>query len=283
MSYENDIFLSDTEVRLDLALTLAKKAGVIALSYFRKDIVYAYKNDKTLVSAADQEVEAFLITEIRKIFPKDDILGEETGEHCKQKVYPKKFRWIIDPIDGTLSFLKGLPFFSVLIGIELNNTAVAGVMHFPALDETYYGAPGYGAFWDHPHQKRCAIKVSGSETISSSTFVCASVDYFRMSGQADLFELLSRSSASTIGIPDAYAFALVASGKADFIVETALRSWDIAAAKPIIEAAGGVFSDFSGEKTIYNGTAVAANMTIHKSLIELIASQAPSNSSATVQ
>ncbi len=110
-------------------------------------------------------------------------------------------------------------------------------------------------------------------TIDESSFVCASVDYFRAIGRPDLFEKISSAAASTFGIPDAYAFALVASGRVDFIVETELNEWDIAAIKPIIEAAGGIFTDFRGKKTIYGGTAVASNTGIHSSVLRLIAGE----------
>ncbi len=146
-------------------------------------------------------------------------------------------------------------------------------MHFPALNETYFGAPGYGAFWDNSNQTSRKITVSHNNTIDRSTFVCASVDYFRAIGRPDLFGKISAAAASTLGIPDAYAFALVASGRADFIVEAELNAWDIAAIKPIIEAAGGIFTDFHGKKTIYGRTAVASNISIHSSLLRLIAGQ----------
>jgi histidinol-phosphatase len=166
--------------------------------------------------------------------------------------------------------MRCIPFFSTLIGIQHNKKMVAGVMHFPALEETYYGSLSEGAYWDTPQERGRKIQVSSTQSVMSSSFVSTSVDYFRQSGRLNLFNRLSSTSGCTLSYPDAYAFALVASGRADYVVEPGVKAWDIAAAKPIIEAAGGIFCDFTGKDSIYTGSAVASNRFLHSEILRTI-------------
>jgi histidinol-phosphatase len=255
----------EIERRYIAAQNVALKAGCIAQEYFLKGSKkIEEKSDKSFVTEADKHVEKFLREQINGMFPDDSILGEESGTFAGRN----SFRWIIDPIDGTFSFIRGMPFYATLIGLECAGELVAGVMRFPALDETYYGGRDFGAYCDSRHAKMQLLKVSSTSVISSGVFVSTSKDFFRKSSQEELYETISLASAATYGYPDAYAFALLAAGRVDFVVEPQVHPWDIAAIKPIVEGAGGILTDFQGNPTIFGFECVASNGALHPEILQ---------------
>jgi histidinol-phosphatase len=255
----------EIERRYIAAQNIALKAGCIAQKYFlKKGKKIEEKSDKSFVTEADKHVENFLYEQINDKFLDDSLLGEENGAVAGKN----SFRWIVDPIDGTFSFIRGMPFYATLIGLECAGELVAGVMRFPALEETYYGGPGFGSFCDNRYANKQAIKVSSTSAISDSVFASTSKDYFRKSSQERLYDAISVASAVTCGYPDAYAFALLAAGRVDFVVEPQVHPWDIAAIKPIIEAAGGNLTDFKGRSTIFGFECVASNGLLHPEILQ---------------
>jgi len=194
------------------------------------------------------------------------VLGEEYGEVSGDSGY----RWVIDPIDGTASFICGVPLFATLIGIERNGTPVAGVIHLPALGETVSGVPGVGAVHHVDGRSERIARVSTVSDLRDASFVSTSIEYFKQSGKTALYDDLVSASRVSRGFGDAYAFALIATGRADFCVEPGVKPWDIAAVGPVIQAAGGRWSDFGGEMRTDRGCIVATNGALHDEVLRII-------------
>ncbi|MEW6041836.1 MAG: inositol monophosphatase, partial [Elusimicrobiota bacterium] len=197
---------------------------------------------------------------IKKKFPHDGFFGEETGE----KASASGRRWIIDPLDGTRPYIYGLPFFSVLIALEENNKVVLGIIHLPALKETYYAVKGKGAFCN---KKRIYV----SKTKSLLKAHGAILGWNEMKDHRALSLLKLGSKVNYIfGFNDAYTYGCVACGKMDFSVNILDKAWDNASISIIIKEAGGEFSDLHGKASIYSNSTVVSNGLIHDELIQAL-------------
>ena len=162
---------------LNFAKQLAYRAGRITLGYYNKGIQHDLKQDDSPVTAADRATEEFIRGEIEKNYPTHAIVGEEYGEKAGEG---NPFRWIVDPIDGTKSFLKGVPFYSVLIALEIEGVSRVGAVCFPALDEILYGADGLGAWWNGRR-----ARVSEVSKLKEAVFCYTSWSAFRIERQAE--------------------------------------------------------------------------------------------------
>lgn len=232
---------------------LARCAGARALSYYTKGLAVDVKLDGSPVTAADRNTEQLAREWIESRFPADGIVGEEFGD-----VRPDAHRrWIIDPIDGTRSFVRSVPLWGTLVAVAEEDVIIAGCAHFPALGETVVAAVGEGCFWNGT---RCTV--SANANLSAST-VLVTDDRFpdRPDRKAAWDALASRADiARTWG--DCYGYFLLATGRAEAMLDDLTSPWDTAALYPIVTEAGGVFTDWSGNATPFGGDAIATNAAI---------------------
>jgi histidinol-phosphatase len=237
---------------LDFSVELARAAGELVQSRFRGPLSPERKPDGTWVTAADRAAETFMRERILARYRNDEVLGEEFGASAGMA----DRRWIIDPIDGTFSFVHGVPLFGVLIGIEVEGVASVGVAHFPALGETLAAARGLGC------------RLNGELVRASQTKRLA--DALVVTNDPFAAEKLVRSAGSLRGWGDCYGYLLVASGRADIALDPVMQVWDCAALAPIIEETGGTFTDWKGTRTIRGGNGIATNGPLFNEAIELL-------------
>jgi histidinol-phosphatase len=246
--------------RLEVAISAAKAAGEVALGYFRTGLQVERKADHSPVTVADREAEQRAVAVLREAFPDHGILGEEFGEHGGGGA-----RWIIDPIDGTKSFIRGIPFFATLIALEEAGEITTGAVYAPALDDLLYAQKGGGAFDRHGR-----LRVSSIDTVSRSMLVFGGAGVLRSRGYWSAYERLVDRSARQRGYGDYFGYTFVARGQAEAMVDVDLKPWDLAALKIIIEEAGGRFTDFAGRATAFGGSAIASNGRVHEEIRRLI-------------
>ena len=236
------------ECEIELAKQVAQEAGALALDYQRRGVATETKHDESPVTAADRACEKLIVEQIARAFPEDGILGEE-GANRESRNGRK---WIIDPIDGTRDFVRGIPLWAVLIGLEEDGEVVAGAAHSPRQGLLLWAAKGSGA-WSN-----------GSRIhVSNHTETSQAVVAFNGLHKADA----QRFSATLVGwlqqfwavrsLGGAVDAMLVAQGQADVWIEPTAAPWDLAPLKILIEEAGGKFASFAGRNTIYDGNAYA--------------------------
>jgi len=264
--------LDELALRMELAREVAERAGEITLKYFQGDFQRATKLDGTIVTTADREAEQAMRSAIGEAFPEDGILGEEFGE----KAGTSRYRWILDPIDGTLSFAAGVPFYGVLIGVEdvASRRCRAGVIHLPALRETVYAQAGRGCVWARrgPEGEHLAAPARVSSVDSLEGALLLGTDFWKLGtpGQRAAFERLAGRVRRIRTWSDCYGYLLVATGRAEIMLDPEMHPWDCAPLQPVLEEAGGAFSDWSGAPTIYGGSAVGSNGRLHSEVLEVL-------------
>ena len=265
--------------RLELANRIAKSAGQVTLKYFQTDqFSVDYKGDGSPLTVADREAETHLRAEIEAHFPDDAIQGEE----FPNKPGTSGFGWILDPIDGTKSFISGVPLYGTMIAVEKISDddangkpreAIIGSVYFPGLDEGAYAARGHGAFSFKGDQAPTPAKVSQQSDLSKSVLLTTSVSDFELRQSDKAFAELANQFYFSRTWGDVYGYYLVAVGRAEAMVDPELNVWDAAAVQPIIEEAGGRFSDWNGEAKIDTGDAVGSNGKFHEQILEILNSQ----------
>ncbi|MGE5194830.1 MAG: histidinol-phosphatase [Deltaproteobacteria bacterium] len=254
------------EVRLNHARTVALEAGRLILGYYQSSsLTIDRKRDNSPVTIADRRAEEFLRAGIARAFPSDGILGEEMGEQPGTS----GFRWILDPLDGTKSFIHGVPLFGTLIGVEFEKRCVIGVCHVPAVGETAWGAKGLGAWWQPAGGEPRAAKVSNVANLSESLFCFTTVQGFARIGRQDAFEALVSAAGVARGWGDCYGHVLVATGRAEVMVDPLMNVWDAAALIPIVEEAGGHFMDWNGEATAHSGNGISVNAALRDAVLHI--------------
>lgn len=235
---------------MEFAVEAAQAAGAYTLGWFRADPPVDWKPDQSPVTAADRGAEERLRARIERAFPDDGILGEEYGEMPGRR----PARWILDPIDGTISFISGVPLYAVLVGWEWEGAMAAGVIHLPALGETIYAAHGLGCWWNGRR-----ARVSDVSDISQARLCTCGTRGFYQRGRGAAFERLRDACRLDRGWSDAYAYALVATGRAEIALDPIMNIWDNAALLPVVTEAGGSFTDWSGRETHAAPEALATN------------------------
>lgn len=250
----------------------AKTPGDVALGGAHPEALQTVtKGDGSPVTAADRDAEMFLRESLGESYPHDALLGEEFGEQLGST----RFRWIVDPIDGTVSFVHGVPLYGTILGLELDGSPIAGVVVLPAMDELIWGGPGLGAWHEAGIMSGGATrvqpaKVSRISHLRDAAVAVTSLDYCVRAGMPDLLARVQKSCAVTRGWSDCYAFVLAATGRVDAVVEPVMKPWDIAGIMPIIEAAGGTCTDFKGARSITTGASVVSNGLIHDELLRVV-------------
>lgn len=241
--------------RLLLAIEAGQEAGRLTLEHFYARVGFERKADDSPVTIADRQAEQHLRSRIAAAFPDDAILGEEYGEQAGASGY----RWILDPIDGTKSFITGVPLYGTMIGVEFEGRSHIGVVYIPALSEGIYASVGGGAWHFRDDAKPQPARVSDCATLSDGAFLASQVDSFAERGAASAFEQLQKSAYITRTWGDCYGYLLVATGRAVAMVDPVMNVWDAAALQPIMEESGGTFTDWQGNPTIHAGEGIGTN------------------------
>ena len=255
--------MSEGELKelLDFSVSAAREAGEITLRYFRRKFETRLKGKDNFVTQADLEAEEFLRRAILNRFPGDAIVGEEGGEVAGSTGR----RWIIDPIDGTYSFVHGVPLYGVLLGCEVGGDPAVGVINIPALEEMVYAARGLGGFWNGE-----PARVSRTERLEDALLLSTDFGSCARHGFGEAGDELQRRAAQRRTWGDCYGYVLVATGRADVMLDPAMNVWDCAALLPVLEEAGGTFTDWQGRRTIHSGNAVATNGALFGEVMQII-------------
>lgn len=231
----------------------AQITGANASRYYKKPLDAELKQDGSPVTVADRTSEQLARDWIQQRFPLDGILGEEFGV-----IRPDaQRRWIIDPIDGTKSFVRGVPFWGSMVAVVEGDDVLAGAVSFPALDEILVAAPGEGCWWNG---SRCSV--SNVDDLSSATVLTTTAAFRRNPVKARGWEKLANIAAVSRTWGDCVGYLLVATGRAEVMVDPIVSAWDIAAVLPAIIEAGGVFTDWNGAVTAFGGNAIATNAAV---------------------
>jgi len=247
---------------LDFAVEVAWRAGRVALAHYQTGVAVEAKPDLSPVTVADREAERLARELIESRFPDDGILGEEFGETRPGA----RRRWILDPIDGTRSFTHGVPFFGVLLALEVEGDPVVGVIHFPALGETVWAARGEGCWWDGRR-----ARVSDTARLEDALVLTTDVEHIDRHGRREGWDRLRARAGLTRTWGDCYGYALVATGRAEAMLDPIVSPWDSAALRPIIEEAGGVFTDWDGRATHTSPHVVATNRALADEIRRVLA------------
>lgn len=261
---------SSTEIaaRLESALGFARAAGEVTLrSFGTSTFEVSTKRDGSEVTTVDRDAERCLRDLIEHAFPEDGILGEEFGD----KPSANGWRWVLDPIDGTTSFVHGVPLYGTLVACEFERHSRVGVIHMPALAETLYAGAGGGA-WHIAREGADPVpaRVSGVQKLADAMMCTTSFGYFRQAGLEPALRTLFDGFGKTRGWSDCYAHILCATGRIDAVVEPVLHPWDIAPMHVIYPEAGGRVSDWTGRPGAYRPTGIATNALLHAQLLDLL-------------
>ncbi len=258
---------TDLQTRLDFAVSAAQASSKITLEYFgQSNLDQSTKHDGTPVTAADRACESDLRARIIKAYPQDSILGEE----FEPKVGASDYEWVIDPIDGTISFVHGVPLFGTMLACMHNGFPILGVIAMPCLNETVYAADGLGCWHTTNGSAPTRAQVSNVNKLDESLINTTSMSYFVTPAHRKLYEQLDARSKHTRGWSDCYGWVLLATGRVDAVIEPVLSLWDFAAAIPIITESGGCWSDLRGKQSLESGEMVASNRELHQLLVSMI-------------
>lgn len=247
---------------LEFAVEAAQLAGSYTLGYFQADPQVELKADASPVTAADRGAEELLRERILRAYPTHGVVGEEHGDHPGTA----PARWILDPIDGTFSFVCGVPLYAVLIGFEWRGEVLAGVIHLPALRETVYAGRGLGCLWNGRR-----ARVSSVSRLADARVVYGGVAGFEQCGRGAALSRLLAVCGKDRGWCDAYGYALVATGRAEISLDPVMSLWDTAALLPVITEAGGELTDWSGQRTHLAPEALATNGRLHPEVLARLA------------
>jgi histidinol phosphatase-like enzyme (inositol monophosphatase family) len=246
---------------LDFAAAASRQAGEITLEYFQTALTPERKPDRTFVTAADRKAEQKLRRLIREAYPDHGIIGEEFGEEPSGSGWT----WIIDPLDGTASFIHGVPLFGVLLGLESEGEPIVGVANFPALGELVSAAKGLGCFWNG---RRAAVSVV--DELKEALLLFTDGSGFKPYGREGAFRRLLEATRMHRSWGDCYGHILVATGRADVMLDPVMSVWDCAALMPIVQEAGGTFTDWGGRPTIRGENAISTNGLLFEQVMRMV-------------
>lgn len=247
---------------LDFAHQIAWQAGKITLRHFQSELAVDQKADESPVTVADREAEAFLRAAIAARYPGHAVLGEEEGLSGDSSA---TYRWVLDPIDGTRSFIRGVPLYGVMVGLLREGEPVAGVVNMPALGEIVYAARGHGCWWNG---RPC--RASAVSTLRESLVVATVATGYEQYGKGDAFARVLAEAGIFRTWGDCYGHLLVATGRAEAALDPVMNVWDAAALFPILAEAGGTYTDWRGTPTIEGGEGLSTNGHVLSRLLTLI-------------
>lgn len=252
---------------LELALELAARADAISIDRFRAvDLRVTTKPDRTPVTDADQAVERVIRDGLAEARPDDGILGEEFGTESGTGEGVHR-QWIIDPIDGTANFLRGVPIWGTLIALAVDAVPVLGVVSAPALGQRWWGARGLGAHTSQHGGAARRLQVSGVRELADASLSYNSLPGWDGVGRLDAIVELTRAVWRARAIGDMWSYMLVAEGAIDIAAEFDLQPYDMAALQPIVEEAGGRFTSVDGDAGPWHGSALATNGLLHDDVL----------------
>lgn len=264
-----DVQLSQAELqeRLEFALELSVRAAELIMSHYRQaGLDVELKGDDSPVTQADRGAEELMRKLISERYGQDGVLGEEFPELPSQS----GCRWILDPVDGTKSFIYGVPQFGTLIGLEVGQSLEVGVCRFPALDEVVYAARGSGAWRQLGDSQPIRCRVSETQDLAQALFVFTEVDGYHKTDTAEAFDRMVRGTRISRGWGDCFGHMLVATGRADIAVDPQMNPWDAAALLPIVEEAGGHYLGWDGQATIYGPNGLSVNAALKAQVLEVL-------------
>ncbi len=245
---------------MDFAAETVYLAGRMTLGYFNAGVRPDFKADDTPVTVADRLAEQLIRGRIEQTYPGHAIVGEELGaDACVGATH----RWFVDPIDGTKSFVRGVPLYGVLLGLEIEGRVEVGAACFPATDELICAATGEGCWWNGRR-----AHVAETADLSRAYFSTTDLGGMIALGRAAAWERLARRVYYRVGWGDAYGYLLVATGRIEIMLDPAMHPWDAGPFPAILREAGGYFGDWRGNETIYGNEGLA---TTRKLLPEVLA------------
>ncbi|MFQ3650422.1 MAG: inositol monophosphatase family protein [Gemmataceae bacterium] len=247
--------------RYEQGLEITRQAGQIALGYFDKPLEVLTKGDESPVTIADRATESYLREQLSRLFPGDGFLGEEYGDTPGSTGY----RWIMDPIDGTRSFVRSIPLWGTLVGLEYRGELVAGIIDCACQKSTWHALQGHGAY-----RNDTRIQVSDCTQINKANVFYSGLNWFVKAGREHQFLEIVRRTERQRGYGDWYGFMLVAQGSGDAMIEYGVHAWDVAAIVPILHEAGGVFSCWDGSLSIERPDVIACNKPLHREFLAIL-------------
>ncbi|MFO0704151.1 MAG: inositol monophosphatase family protein [Patescibacteria group bacterium] len=251
----------DYKPMLDLAIEAVKQAEKIILKYYGGEVQTEYKSDNSPVTIADKEAEKVIKDVIKNKSPDHSFLGEESGKESTTS----EFLWIIDPIDGTKNFTRGIPLFATQIALFHKNIPVVGLSYNPILKELFTASKGSGTFLNGEK-----VNVSNVNSISKAYTTFGGLKYFTKNNLEKKIEEIATKSYYSRGIGDAWSYHLLARGAMDIMIEAETKIWDIAAVSVIIEESGGKVTDLKGNNISPNTTSIiATNGKVHEEVLAI--------------
>lgn len=247
---------------LEFATETAYLAGRLTLGYFQAGVHPDFKPDDSPVTVADRLAEELIRQCIEAAYPAHAIYGEEFGVKAPQEA---DLRWFIDPIDGTKAFIRGVPLYGVLIGLEVEGIPAVGAAYFPALDEMLCGATGLGAWWNGRR-----AHVSPQTDLSRAYVSTTDLGGFRKAGKTAAWERLAQVCYYRAGWSDAYGYLLAATGRVEVMIDPLMAPWDCGPFPPILAEAGGYFGDWQGNVSLFSGEGLATSQALLPQVLELL-------------
>jgi len=249
---------------LDFALDAAWQAGRTTLAHFQTGLVAERKADNSPVTIADRAAENVLRRLIMERWPDHSLIGEEYG-HTAGSNGSEGYTWVIDPIDGTKSYVSGVPLYAVLLALVKDDEPLLGVMHFPGLNDMVYAARGRGCYWNGR-----PAKVSNVAKLSDAVLLTSGLNNFVPFNRQGAFQRLVDSTYIQRTWGDAYGYALVATGRAEIMLDPVMAVWDCGPLQVILEEAGGTFTDWEGTPTIFGGESIATNGLLFDEVMAIV-------------
>ncbi len=258
----------DLSAELAFALRLADAADAASMSRFdAPDLEVSTKADQTHVTEADLATERAIRSLLEAERPGDGVFGEEYGISGDARR-----QWIIDPIDGTANYLKGIPMWTTLIALSIDGVPRVGVASQPAIGRRWWAATGLGAWTNTPGGAHRRITVSAVDSIGASSVSFQSIGQWREAGELDALERLTSAVWRDRGYGDAWPYMLLAEGRLEFVAEFGVKEYDLAALVPIVTEAGGRFTSFAGNDSLSERSSLATNRVLHDAYLDLLRS-----------
>lgn len=252
---------------LAVALVLASEADLVAIDRYRaQDLDVQLKPDRSQVTDADTRVERIIREHLAEARPDDSILGEEFGTQGSSNR-----QWILDPIDGTSNFVRGVPIWGALISLVIDGAPEVGVVSAPALGRRWWAATGHGAWMQHDGSEPRRLHVSGIADLAEATLSYNSLKHWDDYGRLDQLVALSREVGRTRAFGDLWSYMLLAEGAIDIAGEFDVKPWDIAALVPIVREAGGRITDADGTDALDTLSVLATNGILHDEILRRVA------------
>jgi histidinol phosphatase-like enzyme (inositol monophosphatase family) len=245
----------------EFAAELAWQAGKLTLRYFQTDIATELKADDSPVTIADRQTERLMRELIAARYPNHSILGEEEGETRAGAT----FRWVLDPIDGTKTFVRGVPFYAVLVGLEREGEPVVGAINIPATGELLHAARGAGCSYNGRR-----ARVSSVAALRDALLVCSDAENMAPQGRGAAYRRMVAATKLQRTWGDAYGYVLVATGRAEVMLDPIANPWDVSALLPVVTESGGTLTNWRGTPTAHGGEAIGTNGLVFDELMALV-------------